>query len=137
MRNAPAYQEYPSDLLANEDYAMMALEERGLFHSMRHHCWVNGSVSSRFDDLAILVRTTDGQVAVALTERVKAFFAPHPSLPDRLVSPELEQYRKTMEEKSEARRLAGQLSAERKKQRVGRKKLLQQRVEHHVSATPE
>lgn len=146
MRNAPAYQEYPADLLANENYAMMSLEERGLFHSIRHHCWVNGSVSSKPDDLAYLVHSTEGQVLLALTERVRAFFDLHPTRHERFISPELENYRKEMTEKSEARRQAGLLSASnRKRPRAKKMEVLQQRVEdaasqavwHRVPTTPE
>jgi len=145
MRNAPAYQEYPADLLANEDYAMMSLDERGLFHSIRHHCWVNGSVSNKPDDLAYLVHSTEGQVLLALTERVKKFFDFHPTKPERFISPELEKYRKEMTEKSEARRQAGLLSASRRRPRAKKIESLQQSVgsaanavvEHPASTTPE
>ena len=40
-RNAPAYQEYASDMLASVDYRMLTLAQRGLLWSLRLELWVN------------------------------------------------------------------------------------------------
>ncbi|MDD2775937.1 MAG: hypothetical protein PHU06_08275 [Gallionella sp.] len=36
-REPPAYQEYAATMLANKNFRLMSLEERGLFFTMRKH----------------------------------------------------------------------------------------------------
>ena len=51
-RDAPAYQGYASDWLANRKWRLMSLGERGLLDTMRKECWVNRSVPSNVEEIA-------------------------------------------------------------------------------------
>jgi hypothetical protein len=51
-REPPAFQEYPASILAERNFRLMSLPERGLLFTIRLECWVNGSVPSLPDELA-------------------------------------------------------------------------------------
>lgn len=113
MRPPPAYQEYPSDLLANEKYRLMSLEERGLFHTLRHYCWVNGSVPATIEEISELLGITRSHLDLVFSLRVKAFFHPSDAEQDRLVSPELRDYKRELVERSIKKSLAGRLGGQK------------------------
>jgi len=92
-RPPPAYQEYASDLLANIDYRSMTLEERGLFHTLRLECWVNGKVHSDCRRLAVMLNIPEASVERALTPLVEGKFK---IVGDCYVSEELENYREEL-----------------------------------------
>jgi hypothetical protein len=109
MRRPPAYQEYPSDLLANEHYKLMDLDERGLFHTLRHYCWVNESIPANESSLAELLNLTESYLDKTFSHRVRSFFCKHDTDPTRLISPELVDYKRGLIEKSLRRAESGKL----------------------------
>jgi len=134
MRQPPAYQEYPSDLLANENYRLMSLEERGLFHTLRHYCWVNGSTPASVDELAELLGITCSHLDQVFSMRVKTFFHTCDVNMGRLVSPELRDYKRELVERSIKKSLAGKLGGQKSAEaRTGQ----QATVERGAQASPE
>jgi hypothetical protein len=109
MRRPPAYQEYPSDLLANEHYKLMDLDERGLFHTLRHYCWVNESIPANESLLAELLNLTESYLDKTFSHRVRNFFCKSDTDPSRLISPELNDYKQGLIEKSRRRAEAGKI----------------------------
>ena len=73
-RPPPAYQEYASDTLANMDFRLLSLAERGLRTTMRHECWVNRYIPSNAQDLALVLNLNASEVERALTKRLLSFF---------------------------------------------------------------
>ncbi len=74
-RDMPAYLEYASDLLANLNYRLMSLQERGLWDTMRKECLVNSKIPSKVDDLAKILNFPVDVVKSSLTDRVTTFFS--------------------------------------------------------------
>ncbi len=97
-RPLPAYLEYASDILANMNYRLMRLDERGLWDTMRKECWVNGYVPSNSHDLAVLLNLPLEDVQVAFTDRVAKFFRLQDGF---LFSDELDSYRAVSLQKRE------------------------------------
>lgn len=95
-RPPPAYQEYASDVLASRSYRMMSLAERGLWDQMRKECWVNRSIPSQPEKLAKYLGLPLADVEGALTTNVQSCFDDDG---EAFVCPELEDYRKKLEEK--------------------------------------
>jgi hypothetical protein len=89
-RPLPAYLEYASDILANMNYRLMRLDERGLWDTMRKECWVNGCVPSNPHELAVILNLPFEIVQSAFTCRVSDFFRKEGEL---LFSDELDNYR--------------------------------------------
>ncbi len=74
-RDLPAYLEYASDLLANINYRLMDLSERGLWDTMRKECWVNNKIPAKADQLAKILNLPVDVVINNLTDRVRSFFS--------------------------------------------------------------
>ena len=92
-RPPPAYQEYASDLLADIDYRSMTLGERGLFHTLRLECWVNGKFHSDHRLLAAMLNIPEASIEKAFTPLVQRKFK---RVGDCFVSEELENYREEL-----------------------------------------
>ena len=112
VRRPPAYQEYASDVLANETFSDMTLAERGLWLTMRLQCWVNDTVPADPQELARVLHLEHEAVKMALTPRVKSFFAEHADRPDRLICSELDRYRVGMERRRQIKSEAGKKGAD-------------------------
>ena len=110
-RPPPAYQEYPTDLLANETVREMSLEELGLFAALRWSCWANNDVPREPERLSRLLGKDLAEVQRAMTEAVMSFFEPTARTPSRLHAPELTNQRKRMFEKSAERSKSGRKGA--------------------------
>lgn len=95
-RKPPAYQEYAATILADRNFKLMTLSERGLFYSMRLECWQNSEVPSIENDLAKYLGYDLSEIQQALTSRVKTFFMMNNDL---FYSPELENYRQHLDER--------------------------------------
>jgi len=96
-RRAPAFQEYAADILANSQYRMMSLEEKGLLHVLRCECWVNDQVPAQHDDLARYLGVELQKITACLTPRILTFL----KLEDgHLICPELNAYRASLIERS-------------------------------------
>jgi len=73
-RQLPAYLEYASDALANFNYRVMSLAERGLWDTMRKECWVNNRVPADPLILAKMLNLTPVEVRQNLTSSLLTFF---------------------------------------------------------------
>ena len=95
-RKPPAYQEYAATILADRNFRLMTLAERGLFFSMRLECWQNNAVPATENDLAKYLGSELSETQQAFTTRVKSFF----TLNDGLFRcPELDDYRQHLDER--------------------------------------
>jgi len=90
LRPAPSYLEYASDMLANREFRLMGLAERGLLWHMRLECWVNKSLPVNVDDLAKTLGMKSEDVLNSLSPRVLEFFRQNEG---EFHCPELEAYR--------------------------------------------
>ncbi|MDG1096225.1 MAG: hypothetical protein P8N23_01180 [Methylophilaceae bacterium] len=93
-RKAPAYQEYAATMLANKNYRLMSLSERGLLFAMRLECWENKDIPAKTEELAKYLGFQESELNKAFTERVKTFFNIES---DKLTSPELDDYRQHLD----------------------------------------
>jgi hypothetical protein len=73
-RQLPAYLEYASDALANFNYRVMSLTERGLWDTMRKECWVNNRVPADPVILAKMLNLATIEVRQNLTPALLEFF---------------------------------------------------------------
>lgn len=89
-RDLPAYLEYASDMLANINYRLMDLSERGLWDTMRKECWVNGKIPSKVEDLARILNLPLDVIKTNLTDRVVSFFLQSDGF---FTSPELDNFK--------------------------------------------
>lgn len=101
-REAPAYQEYAAAMLARIEYRTMTLPERGLLDTMRRECWVNRRLPGRHDLLAKVLGVTEQEIDACLPA-VMPFFSVSEGF---IFCPELEDYRKHLEE-HRARKVEG------------------------------
>jgi hypothetical protein len=107
-REAPAYQEYAASLMAKISYRTMSLRERGLAWTMRNECWVNGKLPGRHDLLAKVLGVTQQEIDDCLPA-VMPFF----DVSDGAIfCPELEDYRKHLDEVREKKITGGRRGAE-------------------------
>ena len=109
IRQAPAYQEYASDILADMRYRKMSLAERGIWDTLRKECWVNKSLPADIDELSKLLRVPSQELEIALTENVRSFFL---ISNDYLVCPELDKYREQLEIQRQKKSTGGKLGGE-------------------------
>jgi len=119
-RKPPAYQEYAATILADRNFRLMTLAERGLFFSMRLECWQNMNVPANPSDLARYLGYDAISVETALTEKVKSFFVLNGL---DFVCPEIEDYRKHLDEQrkkqSEGGKKGAQSTNSKHKQQAG------------------
>ena len=101
-REAPAYQEYAAAMLARIEYRTMTLPQRGLLDTMRRECWVNRRLPGRHDLLAKVLGVTEQEIDACLPA-VMPFFSESEGY---IFCPELEDYRKHLEE-HRARKVEG------------------------------
>jgi hypothetical protein len=106
-REAPAYQEYASSLMARIEYRVMSMEARGLFVSMRLECWVNGSVPSVPAMLARVLGYPVEQIERTLPE-VGAFVSEEGGA---LRCPELDDYRAHLQDRRDKQAAGGRAGA--------------------------
>ena len=96
-RPPPAFQEYASDALANIQFRMATLAERGLIHTMRLECWVNKVIPSNPQEMAAMLNIQQRDLEANLTPRVKSFF----QIQDGFFScKELDDYREMLRDRS-------------------------------------
>jgi hypothetical protein len=107
-RKPPAYQEYAANMLANRDFRIMSLAERGLFYTLRLECWQNGSVPCAITVLAKCLGCDIAEIETLLTERVKSFFNEEDG---SLFCTELDDYRKYLQDKREKQQKGGEKGA--------------------------
>lgn len=111
MKTAPAFMFYASDTMADKRYRLMTLAERGLYLSLLNECWVNRSMPADRNAIAKWLGYSADEIQPALTERVLSFFI---EANGELTSPDLERYRKTLEERREKQSNGGRKGAKAK-----------------------
>lgn len=94
-RKPPAYQEYASAMLASKSFKLMSLVERGLLFTMRLECWENKDVPSDTKYLAKYLGCDYQEINSAMTTNLMSFFT---KKDNTLISDELENYRRHLEE---------------------------------------
>jgi hypothetical protein len=116
-REPPGYLEYAAAMMAKMPYRIMRLQDRGLFYSMRLECWVNGRLPESPGLLAKVLGFDEQEIAESLPA-VMHFFSASGGF---IFCPELEDYRKHLEEIREKKKAGGRLGAtltNRKKEKV-------------------
>lgn len=97
-RKTPAYLEYASDMLANREFKLLSLAERGLLQTLRYECWVNKMMPYDPAKLAKLLAFPKAEIESALPN-VMSFFT---VTDDDFFSQELEDYRTYLERRKQA-----------------------------------
>lgn len=114
-RRAPAFQEYAADMLANTQYRLMSLEEKGLLHVLRNECWVNDRIPSKHDELARYLGLEVERISTCLSSRVMKFFIIENG---SLTCPELDSYRASLNEKSNKLSAGGSKGGKRTQENI-------------------
>lgn len=99
LRNKPSFNNYASDWIASEEYALASLNERGLVWSAMNYCWVNQSIPSDPMRMARLLGFSDDDIKQATGALFRRVFNPDPTNQARLVCKELEQQKRIIEER--------------------------------------
>ena len=107
-RPAPAYQEYAASLLSDRSYRLLSLSQRGLLHTLKLECWVNGSVPSDVCELSKIIGFPEDQIKTDLPG-IQGWFQCDGF---EMVCPELEDYRNHLELVRVARSKGGKASGE-------------------------
>jgi len=108
-RAPPAFQLYAADRLADRNFKLMTLAERGMQLTLECECWINGFVPSDRSDLARVLGLEVAEVQSALTERVMRCFAVSDGV---ITSPELTAYRKKLDEYHRKKSAGGRKGAD-------------------------
>lgn len=112
LKPQPYYPNYSANLIANQHYRLMSLEERGLLWTMYNDYWVNQYLPNNPPDLAKILGFDSKIIEQELTDKVLQFFAIDGK---GLKCPELDDYLQNIETKRNAQSDGGKLGAERKK----------------------
>lgn len=107
-RKPPAYQEYASELLANKNFRLMGLAERGLLYTLKLECWANMLTPSKKEELAKYLGITLRELSDAFTTRVETFIE---ISGDDLRMPEIDDYRKHLVDRREKQSKGGKVGA--------------------------
>ena len=116
-RKAPAYQEYAATMLANRNFRLMTLAERGLFYTLRLECWENMLVPASKHELSKYLGYDVAELEKAMTAHVKAFLLENDGL---FTCPELDDYRQHLEERKNKQSEGGKRGAASKNGKVNR-----------------
>ena len=108
----PAYLEYPADILNNEIFMRMSLQEKGLFWNLRLFCWRNGTIPASNKGIAQLLNQSDSMIYKTLSPNVLSFFSSDEDM-SRLYCPDLEAYRQELLEKQKRRSELGKRAADK------------------------
>lgn len=107
-RQAPAYQEYAASMLANVQFRMLSLAERGLLYTMRLECWVNHVLPENPVTLAKVIGFDATEVSQALPAVMPLF----KSQDGMITCPELDDYRAHLLGIRERQSAGGKLGAD-------------------------
>jgi len=110
----PAFQFYATDTLASKPFRLMKLNERGLYITLLAECWANKTVPADPDTLSKLLGLN---VKDAFSENVLEFFKIDDN---QMSSPELDDYKKKLDERREK-----QIAGGKKGQKIKKERLLQ------------
>jgi len=134
LRAPPAFQEYASDTLANMQFRLLSLPERGLWATMRMECWVNINIPSSPHELANILNLPISDVENNLTKRVLSFFLEKNK---SLICTELEGYREKLATKSTAQAAGGKKGGQvTQRNHKEHKKLSEANLQANLEAKP-
>jgi uncharacterized protein YdaU (DUF1376 family) len=108
MKFSPCFQFYAAEYLADEDVALMTLEEEGAYIRALAYCWREGSIPSDDRRLSLLLKGASTTILRVVRERFKQ----HPTNGDRLVHERLDQERTKQAAWREKSAKGGQKSGE-------------------------
>ena len=111
-RKPPAFQCYAANLLSDKNFRKMSLTERGLFFTMYLESWANERLPTNIKELARYLGLDEMQVENNLTKYVCIFFKVEN---DEFICPELEDYRKSLDERKKKQSDGGKKGAQIKK----------------------
>jgi uncharacterized protein YdaU (DUF1376 family) len=111
MKSSPAFQFYAAEYLADENVALMSLEEEGAYIRAIAYCWREGSIPANETKLQRLLKNASTTVIRVVTN----CFNQHPTDSERLVHPRLEQEREKQRLWKEKSSQGGKKSADVKK----------------------
>lgn len=129
-RNAPAYQEYAANILAQLPFRTISLQDRGLLWTMRMECWVNKQLPNNPDVIAKALGLPVDEVVSSLPA-VMSFFKIEG---DFIVCPELENYREHLEARSKKLSKSGKKGADITNKKRTNKSV--NTISNDMSATP-
>ena len=132
-RKAPAYQEYAATVLANKNYRLMSLAERGLLYSMKLECWENSEIPAS-DEMAKYLGCDQNEIKQAFTDRVKSFFTVSNDL---LSCPELDDYRQHLDERKAKQSEGGKKGATKVNKKYKPVESIDNAVKEGVAGTPQ
>jgi len=89
LGKSPAFQFYAAEYLADENVALMTLEEEGAYIRAIAYCWREGSIPADYELLARLLKGASSNIVRVVAK----CFNQHPSDPSRLVHKRLESER--------------------------------------------
>lgn len=108
---SPSFQFYAAEYLADENVALMSLEEEGAYIRAIAYCWREGSIPADHDLLARLLKGASTTVAMVVAK----CFNQDPTNAERLVHKRLESEREKQRLWREKSAEGGKRSAETKK----------------------
>jgi uncharacterized protein YdaU (DUF1376 family) len=108
----PAFQFYATDTLASKSFRLMKLNERGLYITLLAECWANNTVPADPDTLSNLLGL---DIEGAYSENVLEFFKIDQN---QISSPELDDYKKKLDERRQKQIAGGKKGQQVKKRRV-------------------
>jgi hypothetical protein len=88
----PWFPMHAAELLADENFTVWSLEERGAWLTLIARCWLEGTIPSDLTSLAKLLRC-DGGAMRLLWSGIGSRFIEAPGQPGRLISPRVERER--------------------------------------------
>ena len=110
-KKPPAFMFYSANLIADKQYRMMSLAERGLYLSILVECWSNNSVPADTATMARWLGLEPNEVESALTERVESFFS---NVNGEFISPDLEDYLEKLATQRNKQSTGGKKGAKRR-----------------------
>lgn len=111
LKQAPAVQIYPSDIMATKEYRLMTLEQRGLFFSLYLDLWVNREAPLEISDLSKYLGYSEIETQNAFTEHLFQFFEIRN---DSIVCQSHEEYMSMLVERRKKQSAGGKKGAENK-----------------------
>ena len=89
----PYFPMYAQELLADGDFSVWTPAERGCWLTLSARCWVDGFIPSDLEILGRLCGETDAKAMLKYWTSIASKFLPHPTLPDKFISPRIEHER--------------------------------------------
>jgi uncharacterized protein YdaU (DUF1376 family) len=111
MDGYPWFKVVAADLLANEQFSLWSMEDRGVYLTLMCMAWREGSIPASRSDLARLLRVDPSDMERHMSA-IRSRFNPLPGDPTRLCAPELDAQREANRAVSDKRSAAGKAGAD-------------------------